>query len=198
MLLMTSLGAGAQGFRGGIEAGLGAASATHVDGSARFNFHVGARGEYLFQSPEKGWYMASGIDFVSKPWSKKIKWSYTRDRSASQYYLDIPVMGGYRFKLSDDVSFMLETGPYVGVGLFGKYKEQVYYGTKLPEGVESGNCFGSNAPYSRFEVGWRLGAGVNLSRNWMLGIVGTYQFNSFDPADSKSHYTIGLNAGYMF
>lgn len=93
------------------------------------------------------------------------KWSYessfTHEETFSAYYVQIPVLLGYRIFLGKSWNMVLKAGPYVSYGLFGNVKlENQYYS-------ESGDFFG-DVGFLRFDIGTEVGIDFEC-RKFVIG-----------------------------
>ena len=61
------------------------------------------------------WSFQSGLMFSGKG-------AKVGDLKFKPNYLDIPLMAALKFPIVDDVKFVINAGPYLSVGLAGKYK----------------------------------------------------------------------------
>lgn len=175
-------------FKLGVEAGAEISNpSSELTGSTGVGFKVGVVGEYDFTSASRGWYVGTGVGLVFKPWKTKKYEIYGDDGKAdgmykvnsTPYYLRIPVVGGYRFALSSNVSLGIQTGIYMSTGLFGKNKDTLYitWANGEPGELKSkANCFDSF--YDRLDWGWTVGANLRCGEKWQVNVGYDYQFNS--------------------
>lgn len=58
--------------------------------------------------------------------------------AATRYYLQLPVMAQWSFRLCDDVALHLAVGPYIAVGIAGKAEALLFSSKYLPEADKAG------------------------------------------------------------
>ena len=139
--------------------------------------------------------------------------SETRDDRLNVYYLQLPVMASCHVDLGRDVSLNLKAGPYLGLGLSGRF-ESVYY---VPGMAISVDAFGTTqyddrgyetevrGGLSRFDAGLTFGLELEVRRftvgaNYLLGLVDNYRdsnvLHEFRPETRNRAFTVAV--GYNF
>ena len=89
--------------------------------------------------------------------------------------------------VADDVNIVINAGPYIGIGLGGKYK---IGDTKL-------DYFGDDRA-RRFDLGLQYGLGAEFGDHILLNLSGQYGFISpFEDSDEKNLGFL-LTLGYRF
>lgn len=200
----------ARNLRWGAEAGVDISRPLNATRSAGVGFHTGVRAEYKFTPSRAGWYLTAGLTLASKPWKSEDydvydfteapdgTWTNTPAGSerydATPYYLQIPLMGGYRFQTGKNISLFVETGPYFATGLFGKVKTTGTYKGRDYEFKD--NCF--SGFYNNIDCGWGVNLGIRASDHFMVSAGAKIQFNSFDQSYDNYNITYGLSVAYMF
>lgn len=117
------LSVNAQDFRIGVTGGMNLNSITNNENKIGYN--VGVKGEYFFKD-DKGLYLDMGIMLTNKNWETPY-YFYTNENnaarkwSANPHYLNIPIHIGYMLPASKKIVVFVNAGPYLSVGLFGKY-----------------------------------------------------------------------------
>lgn len=123
----------------------------------------------------------------------------TISRSFRNFGFRIPLVGGYRFDFTDDVSISLFTGPQLNVSLYAHDK---YSG--LPsdvadnENFKGENLFGHNG-FNHLDLQWAFGGQVTYDRysfNVSGGVGLTKAYN--DGKDKIRRNTLTLSIGYRF
>ncbi len=105
-------------------------------------------------------------------------------------YLEIPISAVYKFEVNSNFAVRGHVGPYVGVGMFGRYKREVNGSAKEKDGGDKKKAFSSEkraCNYQRFDTGLNLGAGIEFSICY-LGVqygLGFMNFNSKNNKDYK-------------
>lgn len=144
------------------------------DYNTRTGFSVGAKGIYTFRENSSSWFLEAQAKLASKGWKYDIatydeggNLVYYSDWTCNAYYLEIPVYGGYKFKVNDDCGIFVEAGPYLAVGLFGKSNVKggehnyEYYSNVFADGF-----------YERFD--WGLGGNVGVEYRHVQVSVGLH------------------------
>lgn len=208
--IFSSTQASARNLRWGAEGGVDISTPVNETRSAGVGFHVGLRAEYKFTSASKGWYLSAGLGLASKPWKSTENEIYDFIESpdgtwtgvpagserydATPYYLQIPVMGGYRFPIGKKISLLVETGPYFAAGIFGKMKTTTSHEGRSHEFKD--NCF--SGFYNTLDCGWGLNLGLRVYDRFIISAGTKMQFNSFDASYDNHNITYGLSVAYMF
>lgn len=204
-LFMPLLAMGQKTIRYGVEAGVDLSHPTDYARTTGVGFHVGVTGEYDFQSADKGWFMATGLGLISKPWKSETfltpEKEYSISHESTPYYLRLPLSIGYRFGLTERLGLQINTGLYAAVGLFGKSTQ--FETIKTDDGNRNFenkvNCFGCNNLYKQFDWGWTSSIGLQYATHWQLKATLDYQFNSFARGNSDiKNLLVGLGISYMF
>lgn len=165
-VLFSSLAAFAQGFGYGVTAGL---NVSHPkDYRNHVGFNVGLKGEYTFSDSQDCMYLESALLLTSKGWKEDVYEDESEhagivDWKCDAYYLELPLMAGYKFGINDKARMSLSAGPYVACGLFGKSEVDGVSGV-----TDVDNIF-SDGMYKRFDYGVKVYAGIDFSK-WQLGL----------------------------
>lgn len=125
----------------GVRAGSGLSNVTgDYDGDPVINFHAGAVGDYFFTDM---FYGEAGL-LLSK------KGTEIASVSSDFWYLEMPILAGAKFNVSDAVALNAQVGPYVAFGLFGDFDDtntkKLDFGAKIQGGAFF-NSFSVNAGY---------------------------------------------------
>lgn len=193
-------------FRIGVTAGMNVSNITNSEMDAAVGFSVGARGQYFITD---GLYFGFGA-IISQKGSRIEEAEEANGIEATitgtsrPGYLNIPLQIGYRFDFGNDMGLFLETGPQLGIGLWGKNKvEASSDDARIDEYLDELNFeedfFGDtdDGYAKRFELGWNVRAGFDIkqfqiglgyeqglttlykygkNRNWAFNIGLTYHF----------------------
>ncbi len=160
----------AQGFGLGATLGLSYSDPNGYDG--KVGFSLGLKGEYTFKEDINQCGINFSLLFLSRAWSKD-NLSIWEDEShkveSSTYYLEIPILVRYAYRLTKKSKLFVETGPYLACGLFGKSK--LY----MEDHREEYDVF-SQGYNRRFDLGIRANIGVEfysfeLSLGWSKGFI---------------------------
>lgn len=82
-------------------------------------------------------YLLSGIEFHAKGTKKKLA-SDTKMRYSAKY-LQLPLHLGYKIRLSGNMKFVIDAGPYIAYGIGGKVKDKA--SKKNTFGKDGFKCF---------------------------------------------------------
>lgn len=111
-------------------------------------------------------------------------------------YLDIPLMAALKLPIVDDVKFVINAGPYLSVGLAGKYKVGDY-STDFFGDIDNKDNKLIPGKAKRFDTGLQYGVGAEFG-NILLNLNGQYGFVSpWKNGDSKN-LNFYLTLGYKF
>ena len=202
-----------------MKAGVSLFSYRRPDGlDERTGFSVGAGVEYNFS---RHWAIQSGLMITSKGATAEYEGYSPLSSSTdpisykakiSPIYLDIPILAAFKIDISNHVKFAINIGPYLSVGMGGKYELTNTGGHKN----ESHNPFKSysstaemkdkDALLKRFDIGVQGGIGFEIWKHYLINA--SFQHGFMDPikggtlyaGDTDKHYPIGgiLTVGYRF
>lgn len=128
--------------------------------------------------------------FASDPELAGIKVS---DASVRMWGLRIPLLGGYRFDLLDDISLSVFTGPEVALGLSAKSH------MKLASLTLTESEYGDDGSLNRADVKWRFGVGATLSDRFHVSLSGAVGMcDQFKDAPSMHSNLFDITVGYNF
>ncbi|MCD8164971.1 MAG: PorT family protein [Bacteroides sp.] len=160
---------------------------------AKTGLKIGVGAEHAFQ---QDWSLVSGLCISQK--GTKISSINTGEKlslKCNQFYLELPVMGAYRFFFSDDLSLQLAAGPYFACGIGGKstYQESEYGDIYTQEKYKT---FGKDA-FRRFDMG--LGIGVTLEWNhYLFGVETQFGFIDLNEYIEQKNISSAITVGYKF
>lgn len=99
------------------------------------------------------------------------------------FYLEIPLLFKARFSIKN-VPFYAAIGPYMGVGLFGKFKMKTYYKDELVYKETYDVKWGSGIyEHSRLDFGLTAELAIDIS-SWRIGT--SYSYGVTDLLDNQS------------
>lgn len=132
----------------GVKVGLNLSNVTTDEGDfnntkSKAGFLAGVTLDYAF-TPQ--WYLSTGVEYTLK--GVKIDLS-PNDQNITAAYVQVPVTGGFRFPVSQDLALVVNAGPYFAYGLHGKIKQGSY----------EQDTFSDDA-LKNFDCGIRIGAGL--------------------------------------
>lgn len=208
-----------KGFSWNVKAGVSLFSFRRPDGlDERTGFSAGVGAEYNFS---RHWAIQSGLMVTSKGATAEYD-GYSPLSSSTEpisykakiapIYLDIPILAAFKMDVSNHVKFVINIGPYLAVGMGGKYELTNKGGHK----GESHNPFKSysslaeaknkDALLKRFDIGIQGGIGFEIWKHYLVNA--SFQHGFMEPVkggtlyagDTEKHYPIGgiLTVGYRF
>lgn len=148
------------------------------------------------------WSLKSGVFFNSKGYKTKEKGFKDTYRAI---YMDIPIMAAINLPITDNVKFIVNAGPYIAIGLGGKYKGH-YDSAPDDFKVFSGDN-GADAWMNRFDLGLQYGIGFELAERYLINLTGQNgficPFNSdviSEDGDkiSPKNMNFAISVGYLF
>lgn len=182
------------GFSGGYDRTslLGSSKANFIDG-----FHIGAT--YDLKKFGEKWYLQTGLLFTSGGWScddhkvsiPGIAETNIKNFTMKMYFIEMPFNMSLRLPMGEH-KFLLNLGPYIRYGIFGKAK---YIND---EGNQDYNAFDENAN-KRFEVGANLGLGFAFKSKYLINVAYQIAGTEAEKAIVNTHnmrYRLGV--GYLF
>ena len=136
-------------------------------------------------------FFETGLSYIEKGGKSKVS---GEKFSIGLNYLEVPLMASYRYNFNDNIQFQLATGPYLAVGICGKYKYENTNGTEADI-----DYFGDDgADFKRFDMGWQVGTGFSIHRVY-IGY--TFQAGFLNTADSNVNFRTRnhmISVGYDF
>lgn len=109
-----------------------------------------------------------------------------------EFGMRVPVVAGYHFDFTENVKFMIFTGPEFEVGLSGKthIKGQGF--------SYSENVYGENGGMSRFNLLWDLGFGITYKQFYFgvtggIGLLNMYKEGPDKFHENRVNFTLGYN-----
>lgn len=169
----------------GVRAGLNLANVS-IDGikpESKAGFHVAGSYQYLLTG-NMPLYLETGLQITQKGFKLD-----AASVKCNAFYLEIPVVVTYKFRVADEVALLPAAGFYYGLGLGGKVKA---------EGGKA-DTFGSDGTFKRSDFGMRFGGSVEW-RRYSFGL--GYEFSLMNIAKGGSSDTHNRNffvsVGYNF
>ena len=175
--------------------GMNISKPTHTSYSEGYGFHLGGKIEYKLFNNESGFYISPAV-LLSLKGGKPVPVSYPGDKDVRtnehNYYLDIPVYFGYKHSFNRKVALFGGVGPYMGVGLFGKYKRKA-------DGVaNSVNPFGNNGYLNRFDAGMGSQIGLEFVKRIQFTIGYELGLKNISKKYQYKNRNFMVSCGYMF
>lgn len=141
------------------------------------------------------------------------------DGTLNEYYIQIPVLGSYKYYIKDNFNVEVNVGPYVAYGIAGKsngkeswryYLDGVDKTSSVGNGADMSNSYKYNTfgkdygqeMLKRFDCGLIIGAGVTYNK-YYFGLQYDLGMTNLLPSPYSSVYSgknrnLGLNIGYNF
>ncbi len=168
LLSMISSLSYAQNLRYGFTGGVNLSKPTgdvEPDG-VREGLLLGVKGELKIPAI-KGLYTEFGLQLSTKAHKSGLVIGFENEYLQSTTdinYLNIPIHIGYKIKCSESISFLVNAGPYFGVGMWGKQKfyrdEKKYH--------SASDIFSGEYGYKRFDYGCGFNIGVEYAKHFQL------------------------------
>lgn len=183
-------------FRFGPTAGLNIATTTQDGVNSRVGFSVGALAEYNFTD---NFFMTGALKFSQKGGKNKVDvLGYTVKNSVNPGYIELPIHAGYRYSFNDKFSIFGEFGPYIGIGVCGKYKREVNGTVTTKYNYFGDDDDDDSMGAKRFDFGLGVAAGVEYSKiqarvGYDFGLTKIFEG---DGAPKNRNFYIALS--YMF
>jgi opacity protein-like surface antigen len=197
----------------GVKAGLNLANMHTEDDSgtlsddfkSQVGFHAGVTAEFPITemlSFEAG-LLASTKGFKQDSEETILGTTVSYKASSNLLYVDVPLTLKATFGISDGANLFVQAGPYLGMGLSGKYKTETTVAGQT-EKEESDIKWGSNADeddLKRMDFGLTGGAGVefnNISVGLSYGL-GLANISAYTEENAKiNNRVLGISVGYKF
>lgn len=181
---------------------------TKVESDMKVGYNFGVGLDYAFTDM---WSFKSGINFTGRgaKYSEEYR-GYKAEDKYCTHYLEIPLMAAAKFKISDNLKFVVNAGPYLAFGLGGKDKWEVTYSGDTESGdnklfkKEDG---ANEAELKRFDLGLQYGVGLEIGKHYVVNITGQNgfisPFNEKQPDKdgkdvSPKNMTFTIGVGYRF
>ena len=115
---------------------------------------------------------------------------YNDDLKYSFLSVKVPVSVAYDFAVTDNIDILPYTGMYFRVNAMGKVKD---------EEDHSEDLFSDN-DWSRFQVGWNIGADVMFSKRFVAGINYSTDISKLynEDGENASSHAINIKLGIVF
>lgn len=168
------------------------------DAKALPGFKLGVGMDYAFTDM---WSLKSGLFFNSKGYMTKRKGYKTTIRPT---YMEIPIMAAINLLITENVKFVVNAGPYIAIGIGGKYKQHWDSGD---DGKVFSGDNGVDAMMNRFDLGLQYGVGVELAERYLISLNGQNgfinpfnrdQINKDGDKISPKNMNFAISVGYLF
>ena len=178
-----------------VHAGMSMANITNSEADLKIGYSVGVGMDYAITDM---WAFQTGLNFTSKGCKDSAE---ELKAKLNPVYLDIPLLAAIKLPISEGNTFVINAGPYVGVGLGGKMTIEeggAEVGAKLFKKIDGAD----EAMMNRFAVGLQYGVGFELGYKYLLNLTGQYGFTNMIK-DSWAHennknLAFLITVGYRF
>lgn len=178
-----------------VHAGMSMANITNSEADLKIGYSVGVGMDYAITDM---WAFQTGLNFTSKGCKDSAEGLKAK---LNPVYLDIPLLAAIKLPISEGNTFVINAGPYVGVGLGGKMTTEeggAEVGAKLFKKIDGAD----EAMMNRFAVGLQYGVGFELGYKYLLNLTGQYGFTNMIK-DSWAHennknLAFLITVGYRF
>lgn len=172
-------------------AGIANLRGNDMDGSMKFGWKIGVGIEKPLTS---NWLIMPSLEFKQKG-SAYSDTEFGESETLNLSYLQLPIMGAYRTRLSDALNLTLKAGPYFAYALSGKADYD--YG-----GDKGDYDFFDEEGGNRFDCGLAIGADFEYHR-FVVGVEAEFGFVSIfkkDDIDGLKAYNTSayITLGYKF
>lgn len=172
-----------------VQAGINMSSVTDSDADMKVGFQAGVGMEYAFTDM---WSVRPSLLVIMKGAKSDVGGV---DVKINPLYLQLPVMAAASFDLSDNLKFVAKAGPFIGIGIGGKFKIE-------ENGIElKHDYFGDDedqAGGKRFEFGLGIGGGLEFGQ-FMVNLDALFGLTeAYKSIDSPKNMTVALTFGYKF
>jgi len=162
-------------------------------------FHIGTTADFPLSNALS---LSTGLLMDTKGFNRKEEdQDWNRKEKLRLYYLDIPIVLKALHDFESGVKVFGVVGPYIGVGLSGKIKDEYEYQGQedtYEEDVEWGNDENRD-DFRRFDSGLTFGGGVEF-KAFLIGIsydLGLYNISPYsDDGFKMNNRVLRLSLGY--
>jgi len=171
------------------------------DFDKKLGFHLGPIVEFSFTELIS---LETGLILSSKGFKRIEKDEYEEwKQTLNTLYLDIPITAKFSFNLGG-VKIYTALGPYIGIGLTGKVKEEYTYYDEDPEKDDWEIKWGSDEEkhdLKRLDIGLSGGAGVQIKFiligfHYNLGLANISPYT--ENGATVANRTFGFSVGVLF
>lgn len=164
----------------------------------RVGFNLGVGMEYSFTDL---WSLQTGLMFSQK--GAKFDAGEGESVKYNPLYLEIPVMAGARFAVTDNQSVLVKAGPYFGIGIAGKVKSE--YSEEGESFSEKGDFFGDGEDQfggKRFDCGLGIGVAYEINK-FFVSLDGQFGFTpvvdyDMEGVSNPKNMNFSIGVGYKF
>lgn len=200
LLCMISSFSYAQDFRYGFIGGVNLSKPTGdiEPAGVRAGVLLGIKGELGIPAIANGIYTEFGLQLSTKSHKSSSVIGLKEEELQSTTninYLVVPVHIGYKMKCSKNVSLLANVGPYVGVGLWGKYK----HFENGKKDYSSSDIFDTENGYKRFDYGCGFNIGLEYAKHFQLSLGADWGLKDISKVDGWKYKnrSFTISVGYI-
>lgn len=157
-------------------------------------------GGFIDYSITDNLFVRANLLFITKGASRDFEMlGITTKTTMNPMYLQLPILIGYGFDITDSFKLYANIGPYFAYGLGGKTTTKI--SGSVIDSKNDIDYFNDNN--SNFDFGARFGIGIELIKSIIIEFdydLGLTNLNTSSTSDdySSKNYTMGLTIGYKF
>lgn len=200
LLCMISSFSYAQDFRYGFIGGVNLSKPTGdiEPAGVRAGVLLGIKGELGIPAIANGIYTEFGLQLSTKSHKSGSVIGFEEEELQSTTninYLVVPVHIGYKMKCSKNISLLANAGPYVGVGLWGKYK----HFENGKKDYSSSDIFDTENGYKRFDYGCGFNIGLEYAKHFQLSLGADWGLKDISKVDGWKYKnrSFTISVGYI-
>lgn len=178
-----------------VHAGLSMANITNSEASMKAGFSVGLGIDCPINNL---WAFQTGLNFTSKGCRESEQGVVVK---MNPIYLDIPLLAAVKLSIKNDNVFVINAGPYVGLGLGGKMSLSgggAEVSSSLFKKVEGED----EAMMNRCSAGLQIGIGMELKDKYLVNLSSQFGFTNMVKKDfaldNNKNIALMLTVGYRF
>lgn len=173
------------------------------DMQTRMGYALGAKGELMFSSTNKGWFADASVLFSNHRMKSKDYFlpigNATKNWKYSSYVLTVPINVGYKFNVANKLNVLVAAGPYVDFGLTGSSKVFTSIDNKASEETKLSSNIYKEKLFNRVNFGVNAKVGFEISNHYQISV--SYNrgiTNVLKNVDDVKMQNVQLGFAYMF
>lgn len=144
------------------------------DMQTQIGYALGAKGELMFSSTNKGWFADASVLFSNHCMKSKDYFlptgNTTKNWKYSSYVLTVPINVGYKFNVANKLNVLVAAGPYVDFGLTGSSKVFTSSDNKASEVTKLSSNIYKDKLFNRVNFGVNAKVGFEISNHYQICI----------------------------
>lgn len=178
-----------------VHAGLSMANITNSEASMKAGFSVGLGIDCPINNL---WAFQTGLNFTSKGCRESEQGVVAK---INPIYLDIPLLAAVKLPIKNDNVFVINAGPYVGLGLGGKMSLSGG-GAEISSSLFKKVDGESEAMMNRCSAGLQVGIGMELKDKYLVNLSSQSGFTNMIKkdfaVDNNKNIALMITVGYRF